>query len=38
VDYTTKKNPMDNLIRKLGASMGETIVAKMDLGHEIRLR
>jgi protease-4 len=31
VNYTKSKNPMDNLIRKLGVSMGETIAAKLDL-------
>ena len=38
VDYTTEKSPMDNLIRKLGASMGESIAARLDLGSEIKLR
>ncbi len=38
VDYTTQKSPMDNLIRKLGASMGETIAARLDLGNDLRLR
>lgn len=38
VDYTQNKNPMDNLIRKLGVTMGETIAAKLDLGSEIKVR
>ena len=38
VDYTQGKNPMDNLIRKLGASMGETIAAKLDLGNRLEVR
>lgn len=35
VDYTRSKNPMDNLIHKLGVSMGETIAAKLNL-HRMR--
>ncbi len=38
VNYTQSKNPMDNLIRKLGVTMGETIAAKMDLGSELKVR
>ena len=38
VNYTQSKNPMDNFIRKLGVTMGETIAAKMDLGSEIKVR
>ncbi|MBK8327213.1 MAG: signal peptide peptidase SppA [Moraxellaceae bacterium] len=38
VDYTKSKNPMDNLIRKLGVSMGETIAAKLNLSDEIKVR
>jgi protease-4 len=38
VNYTQNKNPMDNFIRKLGASMGETVAAKLDLGSELKIR
>ena len=38
VNYTQSKNPMDNLIRKLGVTMGETIAAKLDLGSELKVR
>ncbi|RZU45036.1 protease-4 [Fluviicoccus keumensis] len=38
VDYTAEKSPMDSLIRKLGASMGESIAAKLDLGGGLQLR
>ncbi|HEX5276842.1 MAG TPA: signal peptide peptidase SppA [Fluviicoccus sp.] len=38
VDYTAEKNPMDSLIRKLGASMGESIAARLDLGGGLQLR
>jgi protease-4 len=38
VDYTKSKNPMDNFIRKLGVSMGETIAAKLNLSDEIKVR
>ncbi|PTQ90386.1 signal peptide peptidase SppA [Agitococcus lubricus] len=38
VNYTTKKNPMDDFIRKLGASMGETIAAKLELGNDLKVR
>lgn len=38
VDYTKSKNPMDNLIRKLGVSMGETIAAKLSLSDELKVR
>ena len=38
VNYTQNKNPMDNLIRKLGVTMGETVAAKLDLGSELKVR
>lgn len=38
VDYTQGKNPMDNLIRKLGVSMGETIAAKLNLSDDLKVR
>lgn len=38
VDYTNEKNPMDNLLHKLGASMGEAVATKLDLGGQLRLR
>jgi protease-4 len=38
VDYTKSKNPMDNLIRKLGVSMGETIATKLNLSDELKVR
>ncbi len=38
VDYTQNKNPMDNLIRKLGVTMGETVAAKLDIGSELKVR
>ena len=38
VDYSARKNPIDNMIRKLGASMGETIAARLDLGGGLKLR
>lgn len=38
VDYTQNKNPMDNLIRKLGTSMGEAVAAKLDLGEDLKVR
>ncbi|MDO8417367.1 MAG: signal peptide peptidase SppA [Agitococcus sp.] len=38
VNYTQNKNPMDNFIRKLGVSMGETVAAKLDLGSELKIR
>lgn len=38
VNYTQNKNPMDNFIKKLGVSMGETVAAKLDLGTELKIR
>ena len=38
VDYTKSKNPMDNLIRKLGVTMGETIAAKLSLSDDLKVR
>lgn len=38
VDYTKGLNPMDNLIRKLGTSMGESIAAKLDLGGRLEIK
>jgi len=38
VDYTQGANPMDNFIRKLGASMGETIASKLELNNDLTLR
>lgn len=38
VDYTTTRNPMDDLIRKLGVSMGETIAAKLSLSDNLQVR
>ncbi len=38
VDYTNEKNPMDNLIRKLGASMGEAVATRMNLSAGPALR
>lgn len=38
VDYTTEKNAMDNLIRKLGASMGDAIATRLNLESGIQLR
>ena len=38
VDYTQNGNPMDNLIRKLGTSMGEAVAAKLDLNSDFSIR